>query len=88
MFHSCNLYSCAILKDQQKKARVGPETRKGQARTVRCRSVLMCSSDSCKYVVWQDEQSEANIGPKKRKDRDANDSSEDSEMQVSIPVQQ
>ena len=57
-------------------------------RTVRCRSVFLCSSDSCKYVVWQDQQSEADIGPKKRKDQDANDSSEDSEMQVSLPVQQ
>ena len=43
-------------------------------RTVRCRSVFMCSSDSYKYVVSQDQQSEADIGPKKRKDQDAADS--------------
>ena len=29
-FHSCNLYSYAILKDQQKEAGIGPKKRKGQ----------------------------------------------------------
>ena len=43
-------------------------------RTVRYRSVFMCSSDFRKHVVRQDQQGEAGIGPKKRKDQDAADS--------------
>ena len=46
-------------------------------RTVKCRLVFLCSSDSCKYVVCQDEQSEADIGPKKTKDQDADSSRKD-----------
>ena len=57
---------------------------------------MICKSPECRFhsctlyshAALKDQQKEAGIGPKKRKDQDAHDSSEDSEIQVSVHVQQ